>query len=287
MGGSTDIRKKLLGDTSRYERVLSAHGRRLAKKYSDSELSREFLAMGHKFISMGPMSLCDSVLSDLGMEAPDSLLAGIGLMAFHISTHDDIVDETPSEKSKIAALLYSGNIALIEGLKLMDREVYREASRAALQKISTNHYMQQKVAEILWKKKVPSKSEYFRGIRHIISWTSIGPFAALAYSKRLEYSKRLGVFCENYGLSIQFMDDMSEIDEDIRNGYWSLPIIAAKGRNADLRDDMDARNELIEELKSSASNRISKAKAALPRGWNSTIDKADRLIDYISGFKYG
>jgi hypothetical protein len=287
MGGSTDIRKKLLGDTSRYERVLGIQGKRLAEKYRDKELSKEFLSMGHKFISMGPMSLCDSVLSDLGIEAPDSLLAGIGLMAFHISTHDDIVDETPEEKSRIAALLYSGNIALIEGLELMSSKGHEIAAKAVLEKISTNHYMQQKVAEILWKKSVPSKSEYFKGIRHIISWTSIGPFAALAYSKRTGYSKKVGVFCENYGLSIQFMDDMSEIDEDVRNGYWSLPIIAAKGKDVDLRTDMDARNELIEELKNSASERIAKARAALPRSWSSTLDKADRLLDYISGFKYG
>ncbi len=117
--GSTEVRRLLLGDTARYEGIIGKHAAALSVRYGDAGLSRQLASMRSRFVSLGPMALCDSVLSDLGTAAPDDLLAGIGLMAFHISTHDDIVDETPDSRAGISALLYSGNIALAEGVGLL------------------------------------------------------------------------------------------------------------------------------------------------------------------------
>ncbi len=150
--------------------------------------------------------------------------------------------------------------------------------------IETNSYMQDRVVGALWKREMPTRSEYMGGIRHIISWASIGPSAALAHSGRDGFANRVSRFCENYGLSMQLADDMAEIDEDAASGYWSLPIIEAGSR--EIPEGMD-RNHLIARTKAAAAERIAKAIDALPRGWVHTRAKAMLLREYVSGFEYG
>lgn len=282
---SSSIKSILLGDTGKYERILRKYSLKISKKYPNRRLSMWFDAMPGKFVSVGPMSNCDALLSDLKISAPDKLLAGIGMMAFHISTYDDIVDETPSSKEEIASLAYSGNIALIEGMEVMVNSGLDAPLHAALEEIKKNSYMQQRITAILWRKSLPSTKEYFDGIKHIISWASIGPMAALAYSNRMKYASAVGRFCENYGIAIQIIDDINEIEEDLNSGYWSFPIIEAKRKGIDLRKKSARKTEMLDDFKAEAIARISNAKESLPVEWKHLGTKAEKLKKYIDGYQ--
>lgn len=278
---SSNIKDALLGDTRRYSRILRKHADFLSERYPDRLLSKCLGEMPERFVSIGPMSNCDALLSDLGIKAPDNLLAGIGMIAFHISTYDDIVDEPPSSREKVAALAYSGNIALIEGIELMVDSGLTAPMSAALEEIKRNSYMQQKVTGILWRKKYPDKEGYFRGIMHIVSWASIGPMAALAYAEKTGSCSSVERFCKNYGIAIQIIDDINEIGDDLKNGYRSLPIIEARKRGIDLTRRTREKTELLESFKDEALTRLDSAKSAIPKEWTNLGEKADMLKRYI------
>lgn len=284
--GSSGIKKVLLGNTGKYERILKTYSTMLSKRYPDRHLSELFRVMPGKFVSIGPMSTCDALLGDLGIMSPDMLLAGIGLISFHISTYDDIVDETPSSIEDIAALIYTGNIALIDGIELLVESGLNAPLHAALEEIKKNSYMQQKITGILWKKSTPKITDYFKGIRHIVSWASIGPMAALAYAKKDSYSSAVRRFCENYGIAIQMIDDINEIDEDLENGYWSLPIIEARKKNIDLRKRSRAKTEVLDGFRSEVIARLVKARAALPSGWVRLDYKAKMVERYVKNYRF-
>ncbi len=284
--GSSEIRSQLLGNTSHYERLLSIEARRLTRKYPDPELARQFAKISMGFVSIAPMALCKAALADMDLKAPDRLLVALALINVHISTHDDVVDETPETKSGIAAMLYAGNITLIEGMQMLVNEGYENVLDAAMEKVKVNHLMQRRVIDYLWKEEMPTRAEYLKGIRHIISWASIGVYAALEYAGRTaDYGKRMGVFCENYGLSIQFMDDMREMEEDSQHGYWSLPIIRARTHNLDI-SSMEVKNELAVDLKAMIFRNTDRAASALPTNWDAMRSMVTRLYDYASKFSY-
>lgn len=284
--GSSKIRRQLLGNTSRYEHLLSMEAKRLAGKYPDRELARQFAAVPAGFVSIAPMALCEAALADMGLKTPDRLLVALALINVHISTHDDVVDETPETKSGIAAMVYAGNITLIEGMQMLVNEGYENVLDAAMEKVKVNHLMQRRVIDYLWKEGMPTRAEYLKGIRHIISWVSIGIYAALEYAGRTaDYGRRMGVFCENYGLSIQFMDDMREMEEDSQHRYWSLPIIKARTHNLDISSN-EVKNRLADELKAMILEKTKRAATALPAHWDATRRMATRLYDYASKFSY-
>ncbi len=282
---SSDMRSLILGDTHMYERLLKAESKRISKRYNDPDLKRHFDGMVTRFVSLGPMALFDSIASDIGIKPDRMLMASIGLASFHISTHDDIVDETPANKDEIASLLYSGNISFIEGVAGILRYGNRDVLNAVMHSIKTNHHMQQRVVKILWSRRRPTEADYFEGIRHIISWTSIGPNAALALSGTHNYSASIGEFCKNYGTAIQLLDDMSEIDEDLKNGYWSLPIILASRKSIDIKRNIRFRREAVDMMRELAEERLAKASSSIPKGWNRMQEKVSMLNNYISGYK--
>lgn len=169
MGVSKFSRKLFGASVEKHAKLLMNEKPRLLKKYNDGNLRKEIAALDTKFISLAPMALCESILTDLGVPGPEDLLTGIGLMAFHISTHDDLINERPENKETCAALLYSGNILLLEGIERLIKAGYARVLPSLLDSIRTNHLMQQRVVNILFRTKRPTIAQYNEGIRHIVS----------------------------------------------------------------------------------------------------------------------
>ena len=286
--GASKFMKEIFGkDVLKYSKILSKEKKILIKKYPDKFIAKEFATLDKKFISIAPMALMDATLSDLGIKADKNLLLGVGLSTFHISPHDDLIDETPERKEDQAALLYSGNIMLLEGVDKLLKYGYGNLMPVLFKFIKTNHLMQQKVVELLWKKELPTFKDYENGIQHIISFTSIGPIVGLHYAKKENYVSEILRFCENYGLSIQYMDDMIEIDEDLKNSYWSLPIIRAK--ELGVKKSMinaELKNTLIEELKGLAYTRLRIAREALHKNFPTLRKKTYLIESFIRNFEY-
>lgn len=287
MSASKFMREIFGDDVLKYSKLLSAEKKILIRKYPDKFLAKEFATLDKKFISIAPMALMDATLSDLSIKADKNLLLGVGLSTFHISPHDDLIDETPERKEEQASLLYSGNITLMEGVDKLLKYGYGNLIPILFKFIKTNHLLQQKVTELLWKKEPPNLKDYEKGIRHIISFTSIGPVVGLHYAKKENYVAGISKFCENYGLSIQYMDDMIEIDEDLTNSYWSLPIIRAEELGIK-KSMMSAKlkNKLIEELKEHAYTRLRIAREALCENFPTLRKKTYLIESFIRDFKY-
>jgi len=115
-------------------------------------LESMFNAIDSRIINLCPMALCDTILSDIGVSCPDTLLTGIGLATFSISTYDDLVDELPRDQLAIAGLIYAGSISTLEGIRLLIQNGYEEITPIVIDCINRNHYHQTKIVETLWKK---------------------------------------------------------------------------------------------------------------------------------------
>ena len=270
-----------------YSSLLIREKNRFLSKYCDNEIEEEITPLDKRIISIMPMALCDSLLRDIGISASEELLTGLGLLVFHISTHDDIVDEDSKSKRSRAGLLYSGDMLLIEGINLLIKSGNSEVLPEILEVVEENHFRQKLIASILWKKEKPTVEEYNEGIKHIVSFTKIGLMAALTFANRLDLSFIIDNYSENYGLSLQYLDDMSEIDEDIKNGYWSLPIIRASEKWRVNFLGKEEKNKLIAELKMKAYERICTAKSSIPKEWSTMHNNLDRMLFVIRNFKYG
>jgi len=118
-GRSSEIINRIFGDTSFYSRILKEKARQLSRKYNDADLIKKFNEMPFRFISISPMAFYSAMMKDLGKKPDKNILTAIGLSCLAIGTHDDVVDETPKKKRDIAALVYSGNIASLEGMKML------------------------------------------------------------------------------------------------------------------------------------------------------------------------
>lgn len=92
--------------------------------------------------------------------------------------------------------------------------------------INKNHYYQTKIVSTLWTKPTDEKG-YLEAISHTKYWLAIGLRAAAVFSKRNDLILFADEFAECYGTTCQLFDDMREIDDDIKNGYYSLPISLA------------------------------------------------------------
>lgn len=103
---SSSIMNLLFGDIAPFSTILREASRPLIDQYGGkTSLPSYFLAIPERIICVCPMVLCDAFLSDLGMKAPDDLLGPLGLAMYSISTHDDVVDESPKDRGVVAGLI--------------------------------------------------------------------------------------------------------------------------------------------------------------------------------------
>ena len=231
---SSELSELLFGNTSKYRLLLGSEKERLMGLYPDAMiLDSMFEALDSRIINICPMVLCDAMLKDVSVDSPDELLAALGLTMFSISTHDDLVDELPQDRVVIAGLTYSGNIATLEGLKLLIENGYGNVVLAVLDCVNKNHYYQTKIAGTLWK--APTDEEgYLEAISHTKYWVASGLKAAIVFARREDLHPFVDEFSECYGTTCQLFDDIREIKDDLKNGYWSLPISLAIEHGWDL-----------------------------------------------------
>lgn len=224
-GKSSEILGLLYGDTSHFSQILAPHVKLLEKTYPDKNLAPLFSSLGKRIISIAPMKFCEAIARDLGKKMKDEQLAALGLHMLAISTHDDVIDELSSNRTTTAALVYAGNIASNEGSKLLVKLGKKGPSSTLLDKINENHYFQQRVVETLWTRPPVTFSEYKEGIRHIRVFIEIGLSYGLALAGRKDLERKIKKYAEGYGIALQLVDDLREIEEDKTLGYWSYPIV--------------------------------------------------------------
>lgn len=104
-GRSSDILNNLFGDTSEYTKAVSVYGRSLSRRYPDAELTKIFSNLGNRTVTILPMAFCDAFSSDLGTPVSKKILAAVGLACVIVATHDDVVDETPTDQKSLAECL--------------------------------------------------------------------------------------------------------------------------------------------------------------------------------------
>lgn len=256
---SSELMAELLGNVSRYQNLLEKEKMNIFSRYNDeSILNSVFASLDTRIINLCPMVLCDRMLSDLGMASSDALLSGLGLAMYSISTHDDVVDEFPRERLIVAGLVYGGNIATLEGLKILCDAGLSHVASEVITCVNKNHYYQTKIITSLWDHPC-NKDEYLSAISHTGYWAEIGLRAALAFSGKQNLSNFVSEFAKCYGLTCQIFDDMREIDDDVRNGYWSLPVSLAHFNGWDISTN-DGKRLSVELSRSLAKGYIKKAK---------------------------
>lgn len=225
MGSTSAGKRALFGETEKYRALLVPVAERLIRQYPQPEFVDPWRSLPDRSISIAPMLLCDALVSDLGGRVSETVLTAIGACCFHISTHDDVVDEMPGDRSMVAALTYSGTIALIEGLRLLRQVGAPRVEDAMLEQIARNHELQQQCVRLLWAKRPSSFAEYHRGIAHDAVFAAIGLRTGLAVVNRPDLVARIEAMAEGYGTAFQLLDDIAEVREDARHGYASYPIV--------------------------------------------------------------
>ena len=225
-GRSSDIISDLLGNIKKYTQIMEKWVRRLEIQYPNPKLAKIFHGFPEHIITILPMAFCDSLTKDLDGNCNEDILAAIGLNAFLISTHDDVVDEMPKNRETVSSLIYAGNIAGLEGMKILFKRNIKGVALTLINSINQNHYLQQLVIEKLWQNKEVGIGDYFDGIKHICTFSAIGPLCALALTKKTVYYKDTILnFSAHYGFMLQLIDDIREVEEDKLAGYTSLPLI--------------------------------------------------------------
>lgn len=224
-GKTSEILELLYGETDYCKQILQKYTQELARTYNNKNLGLLFSSLGGRIIAIAPMKLCEALVKDLGKKVKDEELAALGLHMLAISTHDDVVDEMKPDRTLTASLIYAGNIASNAGSKLLLRQQNRKAATLLLDTVNQNHFRQQIVIETLWKRPPASFKEYTEGIWHICVFTQIGLEYALALVNRQDLTKRIKQYAEGYGIALQLVDDLREVEEDKKFGYWSYPIV--------------------------------------------------------------
>lgn len=283
---SSELAPQLFGDISRHRGLLSKEKERLKQVYPDEGiLDSMFDALDSRIINICPMVLCEALLADLSREAPDELLVGVGLASFSISTHDDLVDEMPRERKMIAGLTYAGNIATLEGLKALIENGYGNVVLAIVDCINRNHYYQTKITETLWSGPT-DEAGYLDAISHTKYWVAIGLKAAIVYAGREDLSEFVDEFSHCYGTTCQLFDDMREINDDVQNGYWSLPISLAQEAGLSLTDP-DNLNLVIGRSREMALSCIERAKQLCGDSFPHLRNLVDRIERAGKSIHYG
>ena len=225
MGKTTSIKKLLFGETDRFSRLLEPTAAQLINKYPNPSFAPLLTSLPYRSITVGPMAMCEKLAQDLGGSVDDSLLRALGIMCFHISTHDDLIDEPPASLRQKAALLYTGNISFIEGTRQLLECLPKEKVAFICAEIERNHYLQQQCVDTLWVDRPAKFADYVKGVQHDGALIGIGVSAALAATDREELWPQLEPMCTNYGIALQLLDDISEAEEDEAAGYNSYPVV--------------------------------------------------------------
>ncbi len=222
-GRSSDILSNLFGNTAEYTRAVSAYGRTLNRRYPDTELSKVFSNLGNRTVTILPMAFCDAFSSDLGTTVDKTILAAVGLACVVVATHDDIVDETPTDQKTLAGLVYGGDITNLYAIQTLLNSGNGRVANTLIDTLNQNHYLQRRVVDQLWGGQTVSNEQYFEAVRHWGTFCSIGPLAALALADRMDLKNRILKFSTGYGITFQLVDDLMEVDEDKERGYQSIP----------------------------------------------------------------
>ena len=208
------------------------------------------------------MKFCESLADDLGKKIKDKELAALGLHMLAISTHDDVVDEMNNNRTQTAALIYAGNITSNEGSKLLLDQKSRKSASLLLDKVNQNHYQQQLVVETLWTRPPKSFEEYKEGVRHICVFVEIGLEYGLALVDREELGAKIRKYADGYGIALQLIDDLREVEEDKKYGYWSYPIVEGRPYKRSFK-------ELFYHIKL--------CRQSVPKSWKNLQDLTNRL----------
>jgi hypothetical protein len=225
MGTTTSIKKLFFGETDRYSSLLKSSSTRLVDIYPNPAFAPLFESLPNRSITVGPMAMCDRLARDLGTTVPDDVLTALGVLCFHISVHDDLIDEPPSSATERAALLYTGNLSFIEGMRLLSHTSFSaEQITFMCDEIARNHYLQQQCAETLWDQQPNTFADYLKGVQHDGALIGIGVCTALAASNRQDLWQTLKPACTAYGVALQLLDDINEAEEDELAGYHSFPV---------------------------------------------------------------
>ena len=247
----------LLGDARKYQKILHNQAEQLKEEYADSTLSEIFDDMETRIISLAPMVIFDRTLQDLNIEADDEVLAGLGLVMYAISTHDDAVDERPEDRLELAGLVYGGDITTTEGMRLLSQHASKDVVDTVVHYINLTNLAQTKIVEGLWRAPT-DESAYLEAINTTRYWAEVGVQAAVAHAGRpdlIEFSDEFSIL---YGKTCQIFDDIREIDDDLVNGYWSLPISLAHQNGLDMNTS-EGRNKSILRSQEIAADFINKA----------------------------
>ena len=224
MGGTSSVKDRLFGDTKPFQTLLLPIANDLVKKYKNKNLKPIFQSLPYRSITTGPMSMCYRLCKDLGMNASTPLLQAVGTVCLHISTHDDLIDETPVSQIDQAALLYAGNVSFIEGLLLLQKALPANKQKLMLEQVARNHELQQVCTETLWQTKPNRYSDYLVGVQHDGALVGIGVTAALSFCNKEALWPKIQNACHDYGTALQLLDDIAEVEEDRLSGYNSYPL---------------------------------------------------------------
>ncbi len=267
----------LFGDTTKFRSILARRAHLLIDTYDGgTALAECFAAIPDRIICICPMVLCDTMLTDVSVPAPDDLLAGLGLAMYSISTHDDVVDERPESRESVANLIYSGNIASLEGIALLFANNYDRVAQKVVGLMNINHRFQVDIVSSLWSGPT-DEAGYLTAISHTGYWAAIGAVAAAAHLDRLDELEDFALrFGRNYGRMCQIYDDIREIDDDRRNGYFSLPINIALANNYNLDDPYD-RLRAIERPKALAAESFQELRVLCGDRFPGLLDLARRM----------
>src|SRR3990167_4302719 len=226
VGHSSELLKILLGNVDKYIQLMDSQANRLSRAYPDKELAVIFSMLSKKILTIGPMSYCDLFASDLGIKCPKEVLVAIGLVCLPITTHDDVVDETPKKRLQLAAFIYAGDIAMLEGLKVLSTKKHTSVAKVLIDAVNQNHYYQQLRVKYLWERKPKTFEDYKVGIKDVPVLVKVGLDCACAIADASHpIRRRVNQFASGYGIALQIIDDIREVDEDRVSGYNSFPLL--------------------------------------------------------------
>lgn len=275
IGVSSQLITYFLGDIGKYLEILKKYTKILLRKYPNKNLAPIFTTLQTKLLTVGPMALCDSLTEDLGKKCLEDILSAIGLVCLEISAHDDAVDETPASRSKLAALVYAGNIAALEGIKILCRNNNLKIAQIIASLVNENHYLQQLRVEKLWEKKPRNFCDYQDGVRDGLVLVEIGLFPALEITGRKDLLNKMTKFSLSYALILQLIDDIRETEEDKILGYHSYPLLEGKPFKRSFKE---------------IDRHLKLAKGCLDPNWkrmNSLVDNLRILVSKLKSEFYG
>lgn len=263
-GHSSEVLNNVLGDIGKYIQIAKVSAQLISEKYPSPNLAPVFTIIPRKLITICPMALFDDITQDLGKTCDDQILEAIGLSCLSITTHDDVVDETPTKRPELAALIYAGNIATLEGIRLLYKN-HPEVANTMVSLLNENHYYQQFRIDLLWENKPENFDKYIEGIKDVVSLAKIGPLCALVFTNQAELRDKIDSFATGFGLALQIIDDIREVEEDKISGYTSFPVI----EGPPFSQSFSAINKYLKQ-----------ADASLNSTWTKTRDRLGFLIRF-------